>query len=101
MILYNPDSDNVHQLQGLTALNGALIDDAAVTVTLVDYDNIEVPGETWPLDMPLVSSGTYRNIVTKDVDIVAGQKYYAFTEAVSPTYGTTIFRTQVSVNYPC
>lgn len=57
------DNDNVLSLVGLqNSVSAAYLNAATVTVTLVDSDDAEIAGETWPLSMAYVaaSDGNYR-----------------------------------------
>lgn len=73
-------NDNVLELTGLkNAVADDYIDDATVTVTLVDSAGNEVAGETWPLIMGYVaaSDGDYRVTLPYGLDLSAGRSYTA------------------------
>jgi len=74
------NSDNVIQLTELKNLvDGAYLNGATVTVTIVDSDGVDVTGETWPLSMPYVASsdGVYRANLADTISFVAECKYTA------------------------
>jgi len=65
--LYVGANDNILTLTGLmNESTQTYINDAAVTVTLVDKNDVQVSGETWPLTMGYIaaSNGNYRSILT-------------------------------------
>lgn len=75
-------NDNVLTLDGLqNGITEAYLNAATVSVTLVDADDAEVTGETWPLTMSYVaaSNGVYRATLTDTLsgisagDIVTAQ----------------------------
>lgn len=70
-------NDNVITLVGLqNALDTAnYLNAAAVTVTLVDSDDVDVVGETWPLTMDYVaaSDGNYRATLADTLTLSAGE----------------------------
>lgn len=78
------DNTNIITVSGVASLvTGELIDDAALTLTVLDKDGEEVAGQTWPWTMPPVvgQAGTYRGIIKDTVALVAGQTYTAVIEA--------------------
>ena len=79
------NNHNVIELQQLTDENGAVVSDAAVTVTLQDKNGSEVAGQTWPHTMGLVvespTTGKYRGTLENDLDIKRNRDYYAVVTA--------------------
>lgn len=63
----------------LDTQTGGYINDATVTVTIVDSDGNEVSGETFPLTMSYVSSsdGLYRCTLLHGLGFTAGHTYTA------------------------
>lgn len=61
------------------------VNDAAVYVTLLDLDGVEVAGQAWPLQMPYVvsSSGLYRAELPATVELVDKTKYTARIDVTS------------------
>lgn len=60
------------------------IDDATVTLTVLDSDGEEVVGQAWPVTMEPVGTGNegdYQAVIEHDVELVAGQSYTAVIEA--------------------
>jgi hypothetical protein len=59
-------------------VSGDYINDATVEVTILDDNNQEVSGETWPKAVgPLGVSGTYRCTLPYDLDINDDEAYTA------------------------
>lgn len=72
-------SDNLLELDGLkNAATDAYINDASVSVTLVDAGGTEVVGQTWPTTMIYVplSSGKYRATMKDSLSLTEGGKYF-------------------------
>ena len=68
-------NDNLLTLDALTnTADSSFINDATVTVTLVDSTGTEVTGETWPLAMSYVSSsnGKYQATLTDSLSLSKG-----------------------------
>jgi len=64
------DNDNVLTLVGLqNSVDSSYLNAATVDVTLVDSDDTELTGETWPLTMAYVaaSDGNYRAILADTI----------------------------------
>lgn len=84
-ILIYQNNHNIIELQQLTDENGAVITDASVSVTLVDKNDQEVSGQTWPHTMGLVTesptTGKYRGTLENDLDIKRNRDYYAVVTA--------------------
>lgn len=61
------------------ALTGAVMNDAIVTVTIVDQDNVPLTGTSWPVSVPYVSAsaGIYRVQLPSNMPLVVGQVYKA------------------------
>ncbi len=77
-------NDMVLELQGLKdVVADAFINDATVTVTLVDKDGTQVVGETWPLTMTYVSAsdGIYRATLKDTLTVTLGEIYIAQVSA--------------------
>jgi len=75
---------NVVELRGLrNVVDDAYVNDADVTVTVKDSASVDVTGQTWPTTMDYVtaSDGTYRAVIEEEVELVAGDTYYAFIDA--------------------
>lgn len=69
--IYYNGSDMVIELNGLyDNLTGSYINTATVTVTLYDDNDVEIPGEVWPLTMSYVASsdGIYRATLLAAID---------------------------------
>jgi hypothetical protein len=68
LIIY-AGNNNVVELTGLkNSITNAIDTGATVNVTIKDASGTEVSGDTWPKNMPHVSSGLYR--VTLDYDLI-------------------------------
>lgn len=69
--------DNVIELRGLeNAITGEAITTATVTVTVTeDITGNEVSGQSWPLTMPHIASGTYRAILPDVMDLNSALSY--------------------------
>lgn len=65
------------------AADDEFINDAAVSVTLKDAAGTDVTGETWPVEMEYVaaSDGWYRAALSHELDLEAGETYYAHIDA--------------------
>lgn len=71
-------NDNILELDGLkNDATDAFINDATVTVTMVDSNDVEVSGQTWPTSMLYVNSsdGVYRATL-QDVLVLAEDARY-------------------------
>ncbi len=66
--------DGCERIDGYSYQNSA-----TVTVTLLDRDEAEVSGETWPLSMSYIasSSGVYRATLSKDLVLTKNRPYTA------------------------
>lgn len=76
MRILKRDTDHVVELTGLTnGQSGALIADAAVSVTLRDAAGAEIPGADWPEPGNPVpdSPGDYRATLPYTVEVKPGQ----------------------------
>ena len=72
-------------LEGLAFENGAYINDAdSATVQIMDRNEVDVVGETWPLAMTYVptSSGNYTAMLSSSLEIVKGHKYIVEVVAI-------------------
>jgi hypothetical protein len=77
-------NDNLLELVGLKdVVSGSFANSATVTVTLVDKDDVEVAGETWPLTMSYVaaSDGLYRAVLKDTLTFVVDDLYTAKIDA--------------------
>lgn len=82
------DNTNLIEVRGLkSAVEDAFINDAEVTLTVVDADGEEVTGQVWPATMNYVaaSDGWYRATIEHDAGLVAGEVYTAKIDAVADT----------------
>ena len=73
-------NDNILELEGLkNDATGAFINGATVTVTLVDSDDTNVVGQTWPTTLLYVaaSDGIYRATLQDVLTLVPDAKYTA------------------------
>lgn len=78
-ILYT-GNDTVIEVKGLkNEVNGAFLNAATVTTTLMDADGDEVAGETWPKALQYVtgSDGIYRATLPYTLSLAAGGRYVA------------------------
>jgi hypothetical protein len=74
------ETDNLIELDGLQDQStSAYINDATVTVTLLDSSGSEVAGETWPLTMGYVaaSNGKYRATLADTLSLSPNKRYQA------------------------
>ena len=69
------DSDNVITLTGLTDQDGAPVTSATVTARLQSLTGVDIVGETWPVTMAHVGSGTYRGSLSDALEIELGRCY--------------------------
>jgi hypothetical protein len=77
------NNDHVLELNGLkNATLDTYVNNANVTVTLVDEDNVEVSGQTWPTTMSYVaaSDGIYRCTLEEELVLVPGAFYTAIVD---------------------
>ncbi len=73
-------NDNLLEIDGLkNAATDAYIDDATVTVTLVDAEGAEVTGQSWPTTMSYVASsnGKYRAVLKDALSVTNLDRYTA------------------------
>lgn len=73
-------NDNVLTLSGLqNSVDDSYINNATVTVTLVDSDGNSVSGETWPVTLSYVSGsdGNYRATLADTISASADTAYRA------------------------
>jgi len=73
-------NDHTIELRNLkNEVTGDYLDAATVTVTLVDSNDAEVSGETWPLTMSYVtgSNGVYRATFSDTLSLTKLAKYTA------------------------
>jgi hypothetical protein len=79
--------DNVIELRGLkNAITGDPITTATVTVTVTeDITGAEVSGQSWPLTMPHIASGTYRAILPDVMDLNSALSYTSVVVADNGT----------------
>lgn len=75
---------NVLDLIGLKSeIEDTFINDAAVSVTVTDIDDVNIAGASWPLTMAYVaaSQGNYRAILSDTLPLVAKTSYVAHITA--------------------
>lgn len=75
---------NLLDLVGLqSAADASYINDAAVTVTIVDSKGVNVAGASWPLTMDYLaaSAGNYRAVLAASLPFAAGKRYTAVISA--------------------
>lgn len=75
---------NILECRDLKAeLDGTAINDATVTVTVKDFDGVELAGATWPRAMNYIpgSEGNYRVYFSEALPFQAKQSYIAFIDA--------------------
>ena len=73
-------NDHLLELRGLKNIAAdEYIDDATVTVTLVDEEGVEVAGQSWPLTLSYVpgSDGIYRGTLEDALDLTENLEYTA------------------------
>jgi hypothetical protein len=78
------DNTNLLELFRLkSAVENAFVNNATVTVTIVDGDGEEVEGQTWPATMTYVtsSSGDYRAILSHQLQLEPDTTYFAIIDA--------------------
>lgn len=75
-------NDNVIKLSGLVDNTGAYLNSATVVVTLIDGNNVEVVGATWPLTMYYVaaSNGNYEATLASTLTL-SEENYTAIVDA--------------------
>ncbi len=76
-------NDNLLELLALKdVVADTFVNSASVDVTLVDKDDVEVTGETWPLTMLYVtaSDGEYRATLVDTLGLVPDDLYTAIIE---------------------
>lgn len=80
------DNTNTVTLSGLqNSVDDSYINNATVSVTIVDSDDTEVGGATWPitLDYVAASNGIYRALIPFGITITEDEEYFAVVTAVS------------------
>lgn len=66
----------VIEVSGVTdKITGLPIDDATINATLKDSDGADVSGIAWPVVLPFVSSGLYREIIDKAAAVINDAGY--------------------------
>lgn len=73
-------NDTVLEIQNLRSdISGEALNEAAVTVTLLDANGVEVSGQGWPQEMTLVtgSRGMYRAVLAAALPLVPNARYTA------------------------
>lgn len=73
-------NDHLLEVRGLKNIAAdEYIDDATVTVTLVDEEGAEVSGQSWPLTLSHVagSDGIYRGTLTDSLSLTVDLEYTA------------------------
>jgi len=70
------------ELQDLTnSVSGAVITTATVVATLTDSKGVEVVGQTWPVTLAHIATGTYRATLENDLTLTANRAYTATIDA--------------------
>lgn len=71
------NSNNVVEVYNLTnTVTGAYVDDANVTVTVRDMQTNEpIGGAVWPVDLPNVGSGRYREVLDSFIELDKNKQY--------------------------
>ena len=72
------NNDTIIEIRGLeNEVTGENINDATVTCTLYDAEEVSVTGQSWPLTMTYVtgSAGVYRATLPYGLGIVAASRY--------------------------
>lgn len=80
------DNSNRLVLEGLQDEDsGAYLNAATVVATLYDENDVEVVGQTWPLNLSYVaaSNGDYRGTLDYDLQLTEDALYYAHITATS------------------
>jgi hypothetical protein len=92
----NTNTVTIRRLEALERIDGVTRrapDDATVTVTVIDKDGVEVPGQTWPTIMEPVgespSRGDYRAVLADTVEFQPNARYVAIVDAVETEGGST------------
>ena len=78
------DNSNTLELTGLrNDVTGAIVNDATVTMTLLDAAEQVVTGETFPATMAYVtdSDGVYRAVLSSALNITPNARYIAVVTA--------------------
>jgi hypothetical protein len=93
-------SHNVIELTSLTNTEtDESIDDADVTVTIVDDRGQEVDGEVWPVTMSVDSAGRYSATLPADLAIEPHKHYVATITATAPNAIIKVFKRQLIAKY--
>ncbi len=71
---------NVTALDGTTSLSSLTGE-----FTIIDSNEVEVTGQTWPTSLTLNTPGDYSGVIESDVDFIDGQSYTAVV-----TIGTVV-----------
>lgn len=78
-IIYDKN-DNILECNGLkNGIDSAFQNSSTVTVTLVDKNNVNVVGDTWPKTLAYVaaSDGIYRATILDTLTLTANENYVA------------------------
>lgn len=98
---YYYKNDMIIEVNGLkNAISGAYVNDATVTVTMVDSAGSSVVGETWPLSVGYVggTDGIYRATLQDSLTLTVGNLYTAKVTAVGGGY-QAYWETPLMVTY--
>jgi len=74
---YYYKNDNMLELNGLKdEITEEFVNDADVTASVKDSENVEVTGQTWPLTLDYItaSDGIYRGVLEAALDVAVGDK---------------------------
>jgi hypothetical protein len=78
-------SNNVVEVRDLTnSTTGLQVDNASVVCTIKDGNGVTVTGETWPLALNYVGSGTYRGTTSANLNVQPGRWYSVDLVATTP-----------------
>ncbi len=76
------NNDNVVEVVVQNSVTEAYVNDATVTLTVLDSDEAEVAGQVWPTSVDYVpaSDGIYRAILGAGVELIQADKYTAVVD---------------------
>ena len=84
-VIYDGNTNAVF-IDGLrNSATNTYVNDATVQLTLVDADDVEVTGETWPVSGTYLSGsdGDYQAVISTSASLTVGRKYTAKVTATS------------------
>ena len=80
-ILLYRNSQLIELIGLVNSKTGLPVTTAIVSVTLKDKNGVNVPGETWPLNMPHVADGTYDAVFSSTLGVILKEVYTAEVSA--------------------